>query len=173
MQKKERKRVAEKNEKQPQTKKRSKTAGQLAVEHHKKRKESLEQFDIESQSETILRSYMDELQDCAEDNFKNYESPFYIAVLTKQEELLKNIIRNYFVARQSCPTPTFDQSVFKVNKDAGTIEYLWTVPNKKAAEFLWQNAQKIKAEQHQLLQFVMDFKSGELDKIAMKLNNEI
>jgi len=38
---------------------------------------------------------------------------FFIVVLLKKERLLENVLRNYFIATKACPTPHYDQTVYR------------------------------------------------------------
>ena len=128
---------------------------------------------IKDQGAEMTKGYMDELMDCATKNLSQFTNDFYIAVLTKKERVFQNVIRNYFVSRATCPTPSFDQSVFKVKKEEEQIQYLWTVPSKETCEYLQYNRQLVDPEEHELLTYVMQFSSGQLDKLALSENKEL
>lgn len=117
-----------------------------------------------------LSEYDKELFTCIEN--ANLNSPFYVVVLTKQEKLMRNVMRNYFLARQSCPTPNYDQAVYKVNKDNFTVDLLWVLPSKETAVYLSENALTIDKEEFDLLEYVLKDKDGSLLKLAKKLNGE-
>lgn len=157
-------------ENQNPKKRNKKTVGQASQELLAKHTEPVL---IKDQGLAMTKGYMDELIDCAEKNLSQFAKDFYIAVLTKKERVFQNVIRNYFVARQTCPTPSFDQSVFKVKKEAQQLQYLWTVPSKETCEYLQYNRLLVDPEEHELLTYVMQFSSGQLDKLAQKENNEL
>jgi hypothetical protein len=146
-----------------------KTVGQQALEIFERG--SYEPSPLELSREGI-KEYYRHLVDCAINNRKNYKGRFYIVVLTKRERLLNNVLRNYFFSRKSCPTPDYDQSVFKYNNLTEEIEYLWTIPSQDASHHLIQNARYVDKNEHELLSFVIKFNKGELFKIAQKLNGE-
>jgi len=56
---------------------------------------------------------------------------FYVCVITKKERLMDNVLRNYFLARSTCPTPQYDQTVYKYHRDSGAIQFLWVLPSKR------------------------------------------
>ena len=97
---------------------------------------------------------------------------FYIAALLKKEKLLDNVLRNYFIPTLACPTPHFDQTVYKFNAAKQDIEYLWTVPDKELCEEFVQNRNQVLPEERGLLKFVLDYYDGTLFKLCKKLNGE-
>jgi hypothetical protein len=101
-----------------------------------------------------------------------FEGDFYIACLIKKEKLLQNVLRNYFIPTQSCPTPHFDQTVYKYDSKKEHIEYLWTVPDQETCLILAENKNIVVPEEQQLLKYVLDYFDGTLLKLAKKLNGE-
>lgn len=99
-----------------------------------------------------------------------FEGSFFIEALTKREKSLENVLRNYFIPRQSCPTPVYDQTVYRYNDAAGQVEFLWTIPDKDTCEYLV--AHRGQVEEKELLQQVLDFKDGALFKKAKMYNKE-
>lgn len=100
------------------------------------------------------------------------EGDFYIIVLFKKERHLQNVVRQLFFYRQSCPTPEFDQTVYKYHRDQDKLEFLWVVPNNAACQFIPTIIGELPREQQELREMVMAFNSGELDKKARLLNGE-
>lgn len=97
---------------------------------------------------------------------------FYIIVITKKERLLQNVVRNYFFTRDACPTPDYDQAVYRYNSHDDSIEFVWVIPDKETCLMMLDNKMHIPPEQGQLLQFILDFKDGTLFMKAKKLNGE-
>lgn len=100
------------------------------------------------------------------------EKDFYIAALLKKERLLENVLRNYFVPTISCPTPHFDQTVYKYSDHKGDVEFLWVIPDQETCEILRDNANIVVPAEQQLLQFVLRYYNGDLFRLAKKLNGE-
>lgn len=146
-----------------------KTVGQEALEIFQKG--TYESSPIALQEE-MTREYYQNLIDCALNNRKHFKGKFFIVVLTKNEKLLPNVFRNYFFARKSCPTPDYDQSVFRYNNLAEEVEYLWTIPSQDASYHLLENQRYVHIKEQDLLGFVIQFKKGELFRLAKKLNGE-
>ena len=145
------------------------TVGKIAVDLMSKPQESLSPIELEREMQS---EYMTHLMDCIDAHYSLFSGDFFVQVITKNEKLLPNVFRNYFAARRSCPTPDYDQSVYKYNREKGTVEYIWTIPSKDSCYHLLEHANEVVAEERQLLSFVAMFANGELAKVCMKLNGE-
>ena len=165
-----------------------KTAGQIASDLMKKVQghEIENAIDVQRASE---KEYIDNLFWAVNHNFKTVpctpkcfaecstrdpitNKDFYIVVLTKQEPSMVNIFRNYFITATCVPTPTYDQAVWRFNRKLSGQNLLWIIPNKEDCIMYKQNASIVDKEEHQLLQYVLDFYDGVLDKKAVELNKE-
>lgn len=120
----------------------------------------------------MQQQYIDNLIACAEKNRATFKGNFFIVVITKKEPLMPNVFRNYFFARHSCPTPDYDQAVYRYNDKAQEIEYLWCVPDRETCFIFLENKDKVIFEETDLLQTIIDFETGVLYKVAKKFNNE-
>jgi hypothetical protein len=100
------------------------------------------------------------------------EGSFFVACLLKKEKLLENVLRNYFVATKSCPTPCYDQTVFRYNHEKGDIEYIWTVPDRETCLTFKENKNIIVPSEQALLKNILDFYSGALYRQAKEFNGE-
>jgi len=98
---------------------------------------------------------------------------FFVVVLFKKERLLLNTVRQYFFYRQTCPTPEFDQTVYKYTRKDGKMDFIWCIPNNAACQFLPQMLDDVPPDQQTLIHMVNAFRCGDLDKLALKLNKEI
>lgn len=103
---------------------------------------------------------------------KELEGDFYVVVLFKKERLLKNVVRQYFFPRLSCPTPEYDQIVYKYTRNSQKLEFIWVVPDKQSTIDLPLMAKVLPEDQQDLIQFVRDFNSGALDKLCATLNQK-
>lgn len=97
---------------------------------------------------------------------------FFVEALTKKERLLANTLRNFFSARQSCPTPHFDQTVYRYNSITDDIEFLWVVPDQETCEIFRENVQQIVPAEQDLLKNILAYYDGSLFRMAKKLNGE-
>lgn len=121
------------------------------------------------------RSYEEEVYDACErgKNDARIEGDFYIVVLFKKERFLTTTVRQYFFYRQSCPTPQYDQTVYRYDRNSDKIEYLWTVPDKETCETLPFDKHLVPKDHQLLVVMTESFNNGDLDKYAMKLNGEL
>jgi len=124
------------------------------------------------QMKEMLTDYEKNIHEAIVAGCKKYTSDFFVVVLVKQERLMKNVMRNYYFARESCPTPQHDQVVYQYHPESGSIEFLWVVPSLTASVTMVNEALMAHPEERQLLQFVLDFRDGTLDRKAMELNGE-
>jgi hypothetical protein len=104
--------------------------------------------------------------------FGNYDKTFYISVITKKERLFDKVFRNYFIVRKTCPTPEYDQSVFRFEIPSEKLQYLWTLPDKDTYNHLSTNRMSVVKEEYQLLSFVLSDMDGSLLRLAKELNGE-
>ena len=102
------------------------------------------------------KEYFNEIEKCAAAH-TSWDDPYYIIVHQKKEQLLENVIRRYFLGRQSLPTPQWDQTVWRYYPKNGDLEFIWTLPDENTAMWMADNPQDIHPEQHGLLAFVLNF----------------
>lgn len=125
----------------------------------------------EDQMREQLADYEKNVWLAVDEGKKKHADDFYVVVLTKKERLMENVLRNYFFTRNSCPTPEWDQTLYKYYRKYDALNYLWTIPDKHTCE-MFKTAKEISSEEMQLAKFVHDFHDGILMKVAKKLNNE-
>jgi len=122
------------------------------------------------------KSYEEEVWDCIDRGRKDssIQKDFYIVVLVKKERHLQNIIRQYFFYRQSCPTPEYDQTVYKYHRKNDDLEYLWTVANNVSCIALVSDLQSgaLHPDHERLANMAEAFMNRRLDAYAAKLNGE-
>jgi hypothetical protein len=120
----------------------------------------------------MQEDYIKNLIECTQAATKTYAGDFFVVVLTKREKVLVGVLRNYFLARESCPTPFYEQSVYRFEHATGDLHYVWTVPDQDTCVYLVKNALSVPSEEQQLLKFVIDFFDGSLLAKAKKYNGE-
>lgn len=163
------------------------TVGKIATDLQQKTPDTLDPQEIQRATE---KEYLDNLAWCVDHAKKRVfcdenkgctkecnsrdalDGDFFIECITKKERKLENVLRNYFIPRQSCPTPFFDQSVYKYNSKADQVEFLWVVPDKETAEIFRENKEKIVPEEQCLLEQVMHYYDGTLFQLAKQFNGE-
>lgn len=146
-----------------------KTVGAAALELQQKQPDTLDPIELQRE---MQKDYVDNLIECVQTNRKDITGNFYVVVLTKMERLLTNVFRNFFFARISCPTPDYDQAVYKYNADSETLDYIWCIPDRDTSYSLKLQALEIDDNEKMLLQHVLDFSDGTLFTLSKKLNKE-
>ncbi len=150
---------------------REKTVGQISTEL---KENSLDNtHTAEDQMREQLDKYERDIFKAVEDAKQKFSDDFYVVALTKKERLMDNVIRIYFFARLSCPTPEYDQAVYFYDRKLDTILFLWVVPSKHTCEMYKEDALNVPKEERQLLKYVLDFEDGTLLKYAKIRNKEM
>ena len=146
-----------------------KTVGEVSLELSQKEPETRSPIELERE---MQKDYMKNLTECIDTHFKLFEGDFFVEVTTKNEPLMPNVFRNYFAGRRSCPTPNYDQSVYRYDRNNSQIQYLWTVPSRDACHYLKDNALEVVPAEHELLNYVLKFDAGILLRLCKKFNKE-
>lgn len=127
---------------------------------------------VELQREIQGDSFEVELLAAVERGKNKYFTDFYIVPINQRFRLFPNVIRTYFVDRISCPTPDYDQAVYRYSRKEDKLEFLWVIPDQQTCEYMQLHALEVDAEQRDLLNFVLEFYDGTLLQKARKLNKE-
>ncbi len=121
-----------------------------------------------------LTEWDNNIELAVEQGLKDYMvGDFYVVVSTKKERLLPNVLRNYFFTRFSCPSPEYDQTVYRYHRADDALEFLWVVPSKDACQHFYNNPLQTSEDERELLEYVLSFLDGTLLNRAKKLNGEI
>jgi hypothetical protein len=89
--------------------------------------------------ETIFEfgpDFAKEFEKTVNKNAHKYKSPFHVVVLTKKEMWACNVVRNFFIARQTAPKakdmiidyPNHTKTLYKVNTNSGEVKAEWSIP---------------------------------------------
>lgn len=146
------------------------TLGKLSVDLLSKKHEPHNPIDY---TREMLEGYDKNISECVDRYKDKFWGDFYVVVLTKKERLLKNVLRSYFFGRVSCPTPDYDQAVYRYHESVGSLEFLWVVPSKDTCELLKANAAIVDKSEWELLHYVLQFYDDTLFKQCKKLNGEV
>jgi len=119
-----------------------------------------------------LTDYDENIHLCVNEQKKKLADDFYVVVITKKERLMQNVLRGYFFGRISCPSPDYDQTVYKYSKKDDNLSFLWTIPSYDAVNYMKNNTSHVSAEKYGLLKCVLEFVDGTLTRLAKKLNGE-
>lgn len=123
----------------------------------------------------LTHDVMDQLEIAVERGKKQFpDQDFFVQVVLKREKFapINNTIRPYYVPRQSCPTPDYDQQVYMFDSKSREVLFVWVVPDRESCYYFLHNKDKVVKEERELLQFVLDYADGTLMKMAKVLNGE-
>lgn len=154
-----------------------KTVGSVALDLMSK---PLETTNATEQMQEQLMDYEKNFYECLEEGKKKYKANFFIVVITKKEPLMQNVLRNYFFSRLTCPTPDYDQKVYKfTSRPEPTkalmydhVELMWCIPDRETCFTLKENALRVATEERELLKYILDFADGTLYRYAKVANGE-
>ena len=112
---------------------------------------------------------------CIEDGLKNTKGNFWVTTSFYKDPTIttQNVLRIKGRACRACPTPTWMQNVWRYNRATDELIFLWAVPTIETCQHYEFNKAYIPPEEYCLLQYVLDFHSGELDRICLLENKEI
>ncbi len=127
----------------------------------------------EEQMKEQLDTFEVEMLKAVDRGKQTFPDGFYVVVETKKEPKMKNVLRNYFIIRNSCPTPQYDNAVYRYHTQSEQLEFLWVLPSRQVYNMLKEHALEIPLEERQLLQFVLEDGDGTLLKKCKKLNGEL
>jgi hypothetical protein len=146
------------------------TVGKIATDLAQKKPDTLSPIE---QMQEQLTDYDKNIMECIATNKKQFtNTDFYVVVITKKEPLLQNVIRHYFTGRLSCPTPDYDQTLYKYFHADDRLDFLWVIPSKDTCQMLLSHAHEIIPEEWALLRYVTQFADGTLFKMAKNMNGE-
>jgi len=119
--------------------------------------------------EGYKQKFTDELQKAINENLEKYEDPFYVLVLTKKEMWATNMVRNWFIARQTKPKAldmiaeyaNHTKTLYKVNKYRGDIEIQWSLPGFEEMKTVLNSPNTFDPT---LVKWITDCFQGNLDK---------
>ena len=100
------------------------------------------------------------------------EGDFFVSSLLKKEKLLENVMRIYWVPSKTCPTPCYDQTVYRYDSIKDDIEFVWVVPDRETCLTFKENVAKIVPQEQGLLEFVLQFYDGSLYRKMKEFNGE-
>lgn len=141
------------------------TVGKLSLDLQKKTDEKINPIDMQRQMHKGNKSedsFENQVELAVKSGKKDFDGDFFVVVLFKKERLLRNVIRQYFFTRESCPTPSFDQIVYKYFRTDSKLDFLWVVPDKQTVIDMVLIGHELPKEQQDLVQFARDFNSGKL-----------
>jgi hypothetical protein len=146
------------------------TIGKVATDLLQKPIETRDPIELER---SMHKDYEKEVYETVMRARKEISTDFYVVVITKRERLLENVFRNYFFYRHSCPTPDYDQAVYRYHAKEQELEFLWVIPSRDTCYYLLENESLVRPDEYHLLSFVKSFQDQTLFKICKTLNGEL
>jgi hypothetical protein len=127
------------------------------------------EYTVEDIIDGMAEDFTNQLIDCYEKNKKKYRNPFYILVLTKKEMWAVNVVRNFFIARQTPPHasdleieyPNFTKTLYMLDSEKGQFKALWSLPGIEEMKSILKNPMPYHDD---LVHWIYDFQDGKLDK---------
>ena len=151
----------------------NKTVGEASLELQKKGGDTLTPIDIQKEVHAgthSKRSYEEEVHESLKVGLQKYEGDFYVVVLLRKERMLKNILRQPFFQRKTCPSPQYDQTVYHYERNGDKLELQWVVPDQQTCKYLPHIRNQLPSDQSWLLEYIDAYNSGQLDKRCLELN---
>jgi len=149
--------------------KRKKKVGEAAQELWTQGKGEALVMDV---ANTMLKDLPQEAINCIETHKKIFPGDFYVEIYSRGVEGNPNAYRLQYFATRACPTPDVDRCVYKYHRNKDEVELLWAIPCRAVCEMYRDNAIIVDKSERDLLNYVLDFYSGDLDKRGKILNNE-
>jgi hypothetical protein len=108
-----------------------------------------------------------------EDYFLNHD--FYIVLVPTNERTPEGLPKDLPLVRRSCPTPGYNQNVWKYHHKTGNVEFLWSIPRKLIYWQLYVNRFKYLTDpvMKSRTAFVVSMESGKLLEWVKKENGEL
>jgi len=133
----------------------------------------LETKDAIEQTDAMLKNYPKNIEVCTMRGKQLYpREDFFVVVIQKQERLMKNVIRSYFFPRRTCPTPNYDQIVYKYTHEKDQIDLIWVIPNREMSIDFIRNKELVPPQAMSLLKYILEFEDGTLTRQMKTLNKE-
>ena len=151
-----------------------KTAGQQVLEHDARRLDFDDDIiEYRKSMEAELINNIHNTVAVSKNNTVYKGKDFYIVVLMSNDRVLRSP-KSIVLARQSCPTPVYKQSVWKYHHASDSLEFLWSIPDSILYYHIVRNPSKYLNDKEcaDLAKFVLLMESGELLKWCKKENKE-
>ena len=117
--------------------------------------------------EAMSPKYIEHLLTTIKDRQNDFDGPFYIVVLRKKEPWALNVLRQWYVPRQTRPSPyvlredypNHDHDVWCIDPKTTEISLQWTLPTAQDSKTILKNASLYDPT---LVQWIQDFDSKQL-----------
>jgi carboxypeptidase C (cathepsin A) len=124
---------------------------------------------VEDVEKEFNKDYMSNLITAARGGHGKYlnHTKYYVCVLMKRERLMKNVLRNYFFTRLTCPSPSHDLTVYSYDSETEELEFLWLIPDERLCKEIYA---KRYSHPNSITPYVVDFMEARTSKDAIKRN---
>ena len=134
------------------------TAGEIVDAHSEKYREDLEKAIIHGS--------------------KCYENPFYVFVLTNKESWASNVVRNWFIPRQTAihashayeRYPNYVKTLYMINSHSGNVKICWSLP---AAHDMFSIILRKNDYHPDLIKWIEEFGEGKLDRDSYSFDYDL
>ena len=118
--------------------------------------------------EAYQHKFVTEMENCIKENLDKFNDPFYILVLTKKEFWADNVVRNWFIARQTAPK-TIDmitvyahhtKTLYRIHKYSADVDIVWSLPGFEEMKTVLKNPETYDPK---LVKWISDALAGNLD----------
>lgn len=120
---------------------------------------------VEETLDEYGKDYVKHFETAVKDGSKRYVNPFHVLVLSNKEMWAPNVMRNWFIPRQTAPRahemiydyPNHMKTLYKIDVVSGKAELLWTLPGKQDCQSIMKTPQSYSPD---LVKWIMDAFSG-------------
>lgn len=113
--------------------KKGKRVGQAVIDILSKEQETQS---VEETIEAFAPKFLEDLEKAVEEGKSKFESPYYVLVLSHKEMWAVNMMRNWFITRQTPPNgtdiltnyPNHMKTLYKADIVKGNVSLVWTLP---------------------------------------------
>lgn len=154
--------------------KQKKAAGQQILEHDSLKldlDDDISEYRKAMEPDIMARIYDTANKAKGQNGYTNTD--FYIVLITTVDRVLRQP-KVISLARKSCPTPVYKQSVWKYHNFSDTLEFLWSIPDQILYYHILHNKDKylLDKETQDIAKFVVLMESGDLLEWVKKENGE-
>lgn len=126
-----------------------------------------EQMEVGEIIDAYKDKYTQEMHDVLLKGSRIFDPPFYVVVLHKKEPWAVNVLRNWFVSRQTKPLPTtlrndypnHSHTVYSFDQRSCELKICWNLPTSQDANTILKNKQLYDS---QLVDWIVKFNNGTL-----------
>lgn len=126
---------------------------------------------VHEQGKILLKNIETSLEECINKNSSLFREYFYVVKHTRRDGMMQNVSVNKYMARQTCPPPAFNQTVWKHHK-AGKTEELWVLPSEFDCIELYANQDLSFEWEWPLLKYVIKYWDGALTHLSEEENKK-